>query len=462
MTSSALALALGLALAQGIAGCGNRADATTYEGAFTAAPALPPAPPGAPGVALDISTLVEQVRPTVVSIAATRSAEDGGPSYRVRSGGTTRAIERSLGSGFIVSPDGLVVTNAHVIHGAERVRVQLADGRELEALVLGEDEKLDVALLAMRGASGLPVAAMGTSEALRVGEYLVAIGSPFGLRHTVTLGIVSAKERVLGVGPFDHLIQTDASINPGSSGGPLFDGQGRVVGVNTVIHARGQGIGFAIPIDDVRAVIPELRDVGRVSRGVLGVAFQAISHDLARALALPAPTGALVTDVEPGGPASRVGIAPGDVILSIDAEPIEQAAELARVLGQRKPGETLRLVVRHGRDEATKRVVLAPAEADEKEENNAAQKRRDVGARKNVGAQVSDANGGGARIDGLDPRGAAVGELEVGDVIVEVNGHAIGRGEDFTREIEKAKRPATVLVRLRRDGAALYAAVRTD
>ncbi|MRG95990.1 trypsin-like peptidase domain-containing protein [Polyangium spumosum] len=460
MTSSALAFTLGLALVQGVPACSNRADATPHESVFTqtTVTALPPAPPGERGLALDISSLVEHVRPTVVSIAATRGAEARSDPHRVRAGGTSRSIERSLGSGFIVSPDGLVVTNAHVVHGAERVRVQLADGREFEAKILGEDEKLDVALLAMRGASGLPVAELGTSEVLRVGDYLVAIGSPFGLRHTVTLGIVSAKERVLGLGPFDHLIQTDASINPGSSGGPLFDGRGRVVGVSTVIHARGQGIGFAIPIDDVRAVIPELRDVGSVSRGVLGVAFQAISHDLARALSLPGPAGALVTDVEPDGPASRVGIQPGDVILSVDGEAIEQASELARMLGQRKPGASMRLVVRHGADEKVKRVVLAKPDAEEKE----APKPEDVGPRKTVGVSVSDAFGGGARIDGLDPRGAAAGELEVGDVVLEVNGKAIQGGEDFLHVVDKAKRPGTLLVRLRRDGEALYAAVRVD
>ncbi|MDI1481504.1 trypsin-like peptidase domain-containing protein [Polyangium sp. y55x31] len=460
MTSSALAFTLGLALSQGVPACSNRADATTHDRAFTpmAAAALPPAPPGEAGVALDISALVEQVRPTVVSIAATRGAEEREDPQRVRAGGTSRSIERSLGSGFIVSPDGLVVTNAHVVHGAERVRVQLADGREHEASVLGEDEKLDVALLALRGASGLPVAQFGTSEALRVGDYLVAIGSPFGLRHTVTLGIVSAKERVLGLGPFDHLIQTDASINPGSSGGPVFDGRGRVVGVSTVIHARGQGIGFAIPIDDVRAVIPELRDEGHVSRGVLGVAFQAISYDLARALSLPGPTGALVTDVEPGGPAEKVGIEPGDVILSADDEAIDQAAELARMLGHRKPGESMRLVVRHGKDERVKRVVLAKPDSDDKP----TQKPEDVGPRKTIGVSVSDALGGGARIDGLDPRGAAAGELEVGDVVVEVNGQRIEHGADFLRVVDKAKRPGTLLVRVRRDGEALYAAVRVE
>jgi len=460
MTSSALAFTLGLVLAQGVPACSNRADATTHDSTLTpiAAAALPPAPPGETGVALDISGLVDQVRPTVVSIAATRGSEERHDPHRVRAGGTSRSIERSLGSGFVVSPDGLVVTNAHVVHGAERVRVQLADGREFEASVLGEDEKLDVALLALRGATALPVAQFGTSEALRVGDYLVAIGSPFGLRHTVTLGIVSAKERVLGLGPFDHLIQTDASINPGSSGGPLFDGRGRVVGVSTVIHARGQGIGFAIPIDDVRAVIPELRDAGRVSRGVLGLAFQTISHDLARALALPRPTGALVTDVEPDGPASRVGISPGDVILSVDGESIDQAAKFARLLGQRKPGESLKLLVRHGQDEQMKRVVLAKPDMDE----GLSQKPQDVGPRKTVGVSVSDALGGGARIDGLDPRGAAAGELEVGDVVVEVNGTSIKGGEDFLHAVDKAKRPGTILVRLRRDGEALYAAVRMD
>lgn len=455
------ALVVCLALGQVLLGCQDRADAATRPTSSTMLPAMPP---GQTVTTLDVSALVEKVRPSVVSIETTREADLEKPSFRVRASGAPRGIERAVGAGFVVSEEGLVATNAHVVHAAASVRVGLVDGRELDAVVLGEDEKLDVALLSVKGASGLPPAALGSSEAVRVGDWLIAIGNPYGLDHTVTLGVVSAKDRVLGVGPFDHLLQTDASINPGSSGGPMFDGEGRVVGMSTVMHSHGQGIGFAVPIDDVRAVIDDLRTEGRVRRGVLGLAFQAISADLGEALSLSPVGGAIVTDVEPAGPSSRAGILQGDVIRAADGVTLGHASELARALSRKKPGDVMQLQILRKGKPITASVVLAPQTTDD--ESSLADKRNReemrARARRGLGALIVDAADGGAKIDGLDPAGAGARGLEVGDIVLEANGQAIRRGGDLAREVDRAKKPGTMLVRLRRDGEILYVGVRLD
>ncbi|UQA60004.1 trypsin-like peptidase domain-containing protein [Polyangium aurulentum] len=409
-------------------------------------------------MALDIAALVDRVNPAVVSITSSRAA----PTPRGLGGlppGVAPRLQRALGSGFIVSPEGMILTNSHVVHGSKEVRVELSSGRAVDATVVGEDEKLDVALLAAKGAKGLPVVALGTSEEVRVGEYVVAIGNPFGLGHTVTLGIVSAKERVLGVGPFDRLIQTDASINPGSSGGPLFDTRGRVVGINTVMHAQGQGIGFAIPIDDVRAILPELRSKGRVTRGVMGLAFQAISDDLSRALALPSASGAIVTEVEPGGPSDRAGLKPGDVIRTIDGRQISHASDLARALGRKKPGEIADLQVARSGAARGIRVVLARGTEDRSDDRKEGRETEGPVLGGKLGAVVSDEPGGGAHVDAVDARGAAASELEVGDVVVEANGQKVDCGADLARQVDRTPKRGMVLLRLRRDGEALYVAV---
>ncbi len=240
------------------------------------------------------------------------------PRGRRRGGGDQVYRQRALGSGFIIDPAGHVVTNAHVVEEADSVRVKLSDEREFDAKVKGRDPKLDLAVLELVGARDLPAVSLGSSEALRVGEYVVAIGNPFGLGNTVTMGIVSAKSRSIGAGLYDDFIQTDASINPGNSGGPLFNLRGQVVGINTAMNPHGQGIGFAIPVDALKDILPQLLSTGKVARGRLGVAIQSVDASLAKALGLDRPKGALVGEVEPGGPADRAGLRGGDLIVRID------------------------------------------------------------------------------------------------------------------------------------------------
>ena len=350
------------------AGCGHAAAQTSTTGVTSAEAALL-----AP--ALDTASLVEKVKASVVNITVeqtSKRASAGGDQlspfeffFRNGPGGFGSEAprkQRALGSGFIFDDKGHVLTNAHVVEGADVVKVRLADERELTAKVKGRDERLDVAVLEIEGARSLPFVPFGPSGTLRVGEPVVAIGNPFGLGHTVTTGIVSAKGRAIGAGPYDDFIQTDASINPGNSGGPLFDARGQVIGMNTAINPAGQGIGFAIPSDEIKVVLPQLVADGHVKRGRLGVHVQEIDDNLATALGLGDVRGALVGDVEKGGPASSAGLVSGDVILRVGDVPIRHARDLSRTIARHAPGSKVDLVVHRDRQSKNVRVTLAELE----------------------------------------------------------------------------------------------------
>jgi serine protease Do len=270
-------------------------------------------------------------------------------------------VRQSLGSGFIISPDGYILTNNHVVDMAKDIKVSLSDGRVLEAKLIGRSQEIDLALIKVE-AQDLPAVTLGDSGVLEVGDWVLAIGNPFGLSHTVTAGIVSAKGRVIGIGPYDDLIQTDAAINPGNSGGPLFNIRGEVVGINTVIIASGQNLGFAIPITMVKEVLPSIREKGRPDMGWLGVSAQAVTPDLAVALGLAEPMGAIVNGITKGGPADKAGLQRGDVIVSLDGKKILDPAELPRMVAFGHINKTVTLsVVRQGKPlEITAVVELRP------------------------------------------------------------------------------------------------------
>jgi serine protease Do len=240
-------------------------------------------------------------------------------------------VRQSLGSGFIISGDGYILTNNHVIDKARDIRVSFEDGRVVEAKLVGRSPEIDVALIKVE-ASDLPAVRLGDSDALEVGDWVMAIGNPFGLSHTVTKGIVSAKGRVIGAGPYDDLIQTDAAINPGNSGGPLFNMAGEVVGINTMILAQGQNLGFAVPVNMVKEILPSLKTKGRPDLGWLGVDAQAVTPDIAEALGMPEPLGAIVRGVTKGGPADKAGLQRGDVIVELDGKKLLVAAEIPRMI----------------------------------------------------------------------------------------------------------------------------------
>ena len=276
----------------------------------------------------------------------------------------SRDVPRGLGSGFILSPDGYVMTNAHVVRGADDIIVTTSDRREFKAKLIGADTRTDVALIKIE-ATGLPAVRMGDPNKLRVGEWVIAIGSPFGLENTVTAGIVSAKSR--DTGDFLPFIQTDVAVNPGNSGGPLINMRGEVVGINSQIFTTSgayNGISFAIPIDEANNVQQQLRASGRVIRGRIGVGIEAVSREVATAIGLAKPQGAVVTSVDKDGPAQKAGVEPGDVILRFDGRPIERASDLPRVVGNTKPGSAVNMTVfrKGSQRELPITVVELPAE----------------------------------------------------------------------------------------------------
>ncbi|MEW5725117.1 MAG: trypsin-like peptidase domain-containing protein [Thermodesulfobacteriota bacterium] len=262
----------------------------------------------------------------------------------------TQREERSLGTGFIIDPSGLVLTNDHVIREADEILIRTIDGQEYTAKALARDPKSDLALLKIQGLGTFPYLALGDSDRIQIGDWVVAIGNPFGLEHTVTAGILSARGRTIGAGPYDDFLQTDASINPGNSGGPLLNLAGEVIGINTAIVAQGQGIGFAIPANMARVIIKQLRGQGRVIRGWLGVVIQNVTPEAAKTYGLTEAQGALVADVAPGSPAAQADIKQGDIILSFDGQPVRESSDLPNLVASARVGTRVPLeLFRQGR-----------------------------------------------------------------------------------------------------------------
>ena len=483
MTARTLTPAL-LALVFAMAGChsasAEAASPPTDSPLQAPAPfATPPVLPGTP----DIATLVAKVKPSVVNITTvqevkTPRGEFGFPGFEDmfpfsfqgpngrhhapgNEGGDESLKRQALGSGFIVDGDGHVVTNAHVIDGADTVKVKLADDREYRAKVVGKDDRLDVAVLQLESAPhDLPVAALGGSDATRVGEYVVAIGNPFGLGNTVTMGIVSAKGRTIGAGPYDDFIQTDASINPGNSGGPLLNVDGQVIGINTAINPQGKGIGFAIPIDAVKMVLPQLVATGHVSRGRLGVVIQGMDEDLAKALGMDRAHGALVEQVEPGSPAERAGIKSGDVIVAVDGQDVPHSEDLPRMVAPHKPGTHTRVTVL--RDKQTQNVDVALAALEDQGEHGSGSSQPGPGAERGssspLGLSVGDENGQ-VVVDRVAPDGPAQGKVRPGDVIESVNQQSVTTPGDLSAKVRAAPGDRPVLLRVKRGDQSRYVAI---
>jgi serine protease Do len=432
--------------------------------------ATPPVLPGTP----DVASLVAKIKPSVVNITTIHEmrnmrADENfpfgvdplfpfGPGRR-GGGGDQVFKQQALGSGFLVDSKGHVVTNAHVVDGADQVKVKLADEREFSAKVIGRDKRLDLAVLELHGATELPAAVLGSSEQLRVGEYVVAIGNPFGLGHTVTMGIVSAKDRAIGAGPYDDFIQTDASINPGNSGGPLFNLKGEVVGINTAINPNGRGIGFAIPADALKEVLDQLVSSGRVARGWLGVAIQPVDASLGKALGTGGAKGALVAEVVPRGPAERAGIKAGDVIMSLDGAPVPSADDLPRMVARHAPGSQSKLeILRNGKQESVNLTL------DELKDDAARPDQPPA-----PGAAVPDGLGielgespnrrGEIIVGRVISGGMADGKLSPGDVIVEVNRVLVHTPQDVVSQVKGAKPGEPILFKIKREGKARYVAI---
>ena len=429
-----------------------------------AAAALLPLPSAARDLP-DFVELVEKVGPAVVNIRTTeRAAESDAPAATP---GARSQPRRGAGSGFIVSADGYVITNAHVVDGATEVLVTLTDGREFKARLIGADERTDVALVKI-DAAALPVLKIGDVGRLKVGEWVLAIGSPFGLQNTVTAGIVSAKQRETGSDvPF---IQTDVAVNPGNSGGPLISIRGEVVGVNSqILSPVGSyiGISFAIPIDEAMRVADQLRTTGRVVRGYLGIGPVDVPRDLPDEYGLAKtpgrPKGALVRQVVPGTPAERAGVQPGDVVLAVDGHVVESAIDLRRTLGALKPDSTVTLKINRRGTPLDIRAGLAelkPQAAAEPPEPPPTGEARASDAAKPWGLAVADLNTtdrsglrgvDGVKVTGADGSAEAAG-LRAGDVIVGIAGAAVASVRQFEAAVARLEAGRSLPVAALRDG----------
>jgi len=446
----------------------------------------------------DFTDLVEQVGPSVVNI---RTLEKVSARSRAGNGQDEEMLEflrrfgvpvpnaprqaprpnrpqqpdeeqpRGVGSGFILTADGFIMTNAHVVEGADEVLVTLTDDREFKAKIIGSDKRSDVAVVKIE-ATGLPAVKVGDVNRLKVGEWVMAIGSPFGLKNTVTAGIVSAKQR--DTGDYLPFIQTDVAINPGNSGGPLINMRGEVVGVNSQIYSRSggfMGISFAIPMDEAIRVSDQLRTSGRVSRGRIGVQIDQVTKDVAESIGLGKPMGALVRGVETASPADKAGVEAGDIIAKVDGKPIEKHSDLPRLVGSIKPGTKIAVTVfRRG---ATKELTVTVAEIEPEKTAQKTPEREEKpkaasAAGQALGLAVSELNDaqkkelkikGGVKVDASAEAAARAG-LREGDVIVAIANVEVGNVKEFETAVAKVDRSKPVNVLFRRGEWAQYAVIR--
>ncbi|MCG7598178.1 DegQ family serine endoprotease [Halomonas sp. McH1-25] len=438
----------------------------------------------------DFTELVKQAAPGVVNISTTRQVERrsmpfSGPQGQeipeifrhffgdqipFGQGGIPGGSEErhSLGSGFIIDKDGYILTNAHVVDGADEVVVRLNDRRELNAEVVGSDAKTDVALLKV-DANNLPTLNIGDSNQLEVGEWVAAIGSPFGFDHSVTSGIVSAIDRTLPSDAYVPFIQTDVAINPGNSGGPLFNLDGEVVGINSQIFTRSggfMGLSFAIPINVAMDIADQLRSEGRVSRGWLGVVIQPVSRDLAESFGLDGAKGALIAEVAPNTPAADAGLKAGDIILSVNGEEVDSSTTLPRLIGRVNPGEEADLAVLRNGERVEKTVTVGdwPEEARAGASGDA----RDPQSRLGISVAPLEQEqlerlelDSGVRVVQVDPAGAAAkAGVRAGDIIVSLDQQDIASPEQLAEVISQVEGNRAVPLRLYRDGRSLFVALR--
>ncbi|MCW5892881.1 MAG: DegQ family serine endoprotease [bacterium] len=468
---------------------------------FGGGEASEPAPPPPPVTLPDFADLAAAISPSVVNVSTTQEVRGrpqpfggpggpGGPGAPGGPGGEDDPFQeffgpferffgqprrpfkaRSLGSGFVIDGSGYIITNNHVVENADEIMVRTSTGKELKAKVVGRDPKTDIALLRVEsnGTQLVPVR-IGDSKKLRVGEWVLAIGNPFGLENTVTSGIVSALGRHINQGPYDDFIQTDAAINPGNSGGPLVNTKGEVVGINTAIFSRGGGnigIGFAIPIDLASEIIPQLKEKGRVTRGWLGVMIQKVTPDIAESLGLEEPRGALVADVVKDGPAEAAGIKVGDVIVDFDGKKVSDSAELPLLVARTGIGKAV--TVKVIRDKKVESVSVTIAELKEEDEAAAG----GPGSADDLGLALQtltpdlaenlglDRNMKGVVVTQVEPSGpAAEAGLRRGDVILEVNRTVVKDVSTFQKLVGDAGKGKSLLFLVRRGDNTIFLAVK--
>jgi serine protease Do len=429
----------------------------------------------------EFTGLVKRLRPAVVNISTTQEVaanhvfpnpfgpEDPFGDFWGRFFGGQfpqgRVRQRSLGSGFIIDPDGLILTNSHVVDNARRIVVKLSDEKEYEARLVGQDPKTDIALVSIHANEKLPVAPLGDSDRLQIGEWVLAIGNPFGLESTVTAGIVSGMGRHIGAGPYDNFIQTDASINPGNSGGPLINLRGEVVGINTAIFSQtgaNIGIGFATPINLAKEILPQLKTKGKVTRGWLGVSIQSVTPAIAESLGLDKPRGALVADISKDGPADHAGIKVGDVIIKFDGTDISEANDLPILVARTAPEKQVRVTVLRDKTEIPLTVTIR--ELQEEQAVASIEKGKLGLTVQRVTPRLAESLGLN-RVEGVVVTSVESGSpaedagLQRGDVILEINRKPIHNLSDYRTAIIGVQNAKNLLFLVRRGDNTMFLAL---
>jgi serine protease Do len=444
--------------------------------------------PAAPG---SFSSLVKKAKASVVNISTVKTVA-GGLAHPFSFGGPPRPDDpfkdffdrffgdqmpkdfkqKNLGSGFVIDKEGFILTNNHVVEKADEITVKLADGKSFLAKIVGRDPKTDLALIRIESDHELAPLPMGDSDSLEVGDWVVAMGNPFGLDNTVTAGIVSAKYRHIGAGPYENFIQTDASINPGNSGGPLLNTRGEVIGINTVIFSQtggSIGIGFAIPINMAKEILEQLK-TGKVVRGWLGVMIQKITPELKDKLGLENEKGALVADVSSGGPAEKAGVQRGDVVISFDGKKIDEMKDLPYIVASTPIGKTVPVeIIRKGRKK-----IFEVKIGELKEEKRGLEEEGKSGAGKRLGMKVEDLTPQLAKelgmpeteglvivhVDGSSAAGEA--GLRPGDIILELDQGTVKDTDHFLKKINRYKEGDTILFLIKRGDSTLYVTVKVE
>jgi serine protease Do len=423
----------------------------------------------------DFTVLVERQGPAVVNVVTTRRARAAGglelpddPIFEFFRRFMPNPPDpgqggQGLGSGFIISADGYILTNAHVVAQSDEVVVRLADAREFKGKIVGVDIRTDIALLKVNG-NGLPTVTLGNSENLKVGEWVAAIGSPFGFVNTITAGIVSAKGRSLPDESFVPFIQTDVAVNPGNSGGPLLNLRGEVVGINSAIYSRTggyMGVSFAIPIEVALDVSRQLQQTGKVTRGRLGVQIQALTPELAKSFKLADTKGVLVASVEPGGPAAKAGLEPGDVIVGFEGKPVQSANELPRLVAATKPGAAVTLDIWRNGARRQVKATLGEFPSENVAQQSPADPRQSSNRLGLVVRELAPAQRKALGIEyGLLVEDAQGGQLQRGDIILAVNNVYFKSLEEFNRLVQQQPAGGIVALLVRRGDAALYIPMR--
>ncbi len=474
------------------------ASAPVAPPAAVASPAALVAPAaGAVLMVPDFATLAERLSPVVVNISTRAQRKEQSETPRFRGPGQpgpqwpfgegdprdfTEPFERffgpgprqrqqpqrSLGSGFVIDPEGYILTNNHVVENADEIVVRLDNEQEHKATLVGKDPKTDLALLKIDGASGLTAVSLGDSDTLRVGEWVMAIGNPFGLDHSVTSGIVSAKGRFIGAGNYDDYIQTDAAINPGNSGGPLLNLRGEVVGINSAIFSRtggNIGIGFAIPVNLAKELVPQLRERGKVTRGWLGVLIQKVTPEIAESLGLDQARGALVADVVANGPAAAAGVKVGDVIVEFDGHAVNESNELPMLVARTPLEKQVTLKVVRDKESMDLAVTIAELQDEEAQLASAGDSEKlglsvqtltpeiaeNLGVSETKGVVVSSVESGSAAEDA---------GIRRGDVILEVNREVVEDADDYRAALKKVEKGKNVLLLVRRGDNTIFLALK--